>query len=384
MASNGIFTKGAPAHLLDRKCGREQRCQGVQKVGMLTPWLTAFPNTITPLIEEMDSLLGFNLSALIANGPSAELTATENAQPAIMATSLMILRVLQQDFNFDVAKRIDITLGHSMGEFAALVAGGYLSYPDALALVRRRGVVMASLSRHARAEGVEWGMVALVCEEDDALPSLIAAIHDFLGHGSAGAKQDSSQVPAIAQVSIANINSKNQIVLSGSIERIHTLLTHIRQFGGHTPRAVRLAADSPFHSPLMRPAVKEMREMLSRPGHEGGDMVTFPGRFPCVSNVSARPFESLVELKELLARQCVDTIRWWDSVRYVDKREKVRRWVGIGPGLVGRNLVGKEVGLRGSDVKGGGVWGVNEPREVEEIMRALDDTEEVSLGELEG
>ena len=175
---------------------------------------------------------------------------------------------------------------------------------------------------------------------------------------------------------IANINSKNQIVLSGNIEMIKTLMTNVREFSGHDPRAVRLKSDSPFHSPLMRPAVNLMKKMLDGKsrvkGRENEDLVSFPGYMQCISNVSGRPFQSKEELKDLWARQCVETVRWWDSIKYLDQEQHVRRWIGIGPGKVGRNLVGKEVGMRGKDsVKGGGVWGISDPREVEEVLRAL-------------
>lgn len=287
----------------------------------------------------------------------------------------MILRVLEQDFGFRTPDRVDICLGHSLGEFAALVAGGHLRYPDALRMVGRRAEVMARCSRSASraADGGEYGMVALVCEPD-RLTSLIDAIHDFLGHGvSEGGRDDSaSHTPPIEQVMIANVNSKNQIVLSGSIERIGALLVQLRQFGGHDPRAVRLATDSPFHSPLMAEARELMREILE------GTEVLWPGRFPCVSNVSARPFVDTRDLKDLLARQCVETVRWWDSIRWLDQEVGVRRWVGLGPGKVGRNLVGKEVGMRGrDDVRGGGVWGISDPKEVEGVLRGLEETEGV-------
>ena len=120
-----------------------------------------------------------------------------------------------------------------------------------------------------------------------------------------------------------------------------------------------------------------MKTLLHRPGKDGKDLVTFPAAMPCVSNVTARPFTSMEELKDLLARQAVETVLWWDSIKYLDKQEKVRRWIGMGPGKVGRNLVGKEVGMKGA-VKGGGVWGINDPKEVEGIMKALDDTERAS------
>lgn len=343
---------------------------------MATPWLEAFPRTVKPIIEEMDSVLNVPLSRVISDGPNAALTATENSQPAIMATSIMILRVLEQEFGFKTEERVDFTLGHSLGEFAALVAGRYLRFDDALRMVRKRGEVMAKASHDAKLEfGSEVGMIALVCESEEHMQQLIDGIHEFLGLSSPGSKHDSIEdVPPVQQVLIANINSKNQIVLSGSIERIKTLLTHLRQFGGHDPRAVRLNADSPFHSPLMKPAQDMMRKLLNAE-RRGGDIVTFPGAMPCISNVSARPFTSREQLKDLLARQATETVRWWDSVKYLDQEEKVRRWIGIGPGKVGRNLVGKEVGMKGA-VKGGGVWGLTAPHEVEGILKALDETEQ--------
>lgn len=334
-------------------------------------WLEAFPRTCKPFLEEMDETLSMPLSRIIADGPSSTLTATENAQPAIMATSIMILRVLEQEFGFKTSERVDVTLGHSLGEFAALVSSHHLQYLDALKMVRRRAQVMARCSREAsKSEGVAYGMVALVCEPD-RIASLIETIHEFLGYSHPGSHEDSQHhVPPIQQVLIANINSKNQIVLSGNIERINTLLVQLRQFSGHDPRAVRLSTDSPFHSPMMAPAAKVMGEILSN------TEIAFPGWFPCVSNVSGRPFESKSELEDLLSRQCVETVRWWDSIKFLDQEMGVRRWVGIGPGKVGRNLVGKEVGMRGSDtVKGGGVWGVSDPNEVESVLRGLEETE---------
>ena len=345
---------------------------------MIDEWLDSFPRTVKPILEETDSILNYPLTKIIAEGPNANLTATEHAQPAIMATSIIILRVLEQEFGFKTTERVDVTLGHSLGEYAALVAAGNLRYSDSLRMVHKRGQVMARCSKEAcEQDGGEVGMVALVCEAGH-LQSLIDAIYEFLGTSSAGSKSDSNEdLPPVEQVLIANINSKNQIVLSGSIERIKLLLTHLRQFGGHDPRAVRLKADSPFHSPLMKPAADYMRRALSNPSNsKSQDIVTFPGIMPCVSNVTARPFQSSRQLKDLLARQCVETVRWWDSVRYLDQEWKVRRWIGIGPGKVGRNLVGKEVGMKGA-VKGGGVWGVNDPKEVDQIMKALDETENV-------
>ena len=349
--------------------------QGVQRIGMATPWVSTFPRTCIPFLEEMDHILSTPLSKIIAEGPNSTLTATPNAQPAIMATSIMVLRVLEQEFDFDTGKRVDVCLGHSLGEFAALVSSRHIKYEDALRMVTRRADAMARCSKDAtNTEGGEYGMMALVCEPD-RLSSLIDAIHDFLGHGvGEGGRVDSANhTPPIEQVVIANINSKNQIVLSGNIEKIHALLVNLRQFGGHDPRAVKLATDSPFHSQIMAPAATMMRDLLDE------TEINFEqALFPCVSNVSARPFSSVGQLKNLLSRQCVETVRWWDSIRWLDQEEGVRRWVGIGPGKVGRNLVGKEVGMRGKDtIRGGGVWGITEPKEVDVFLRGLEETEGV-------
>ncbi|KAI0189987.1 Adaptor complexes medium subunit family-domain-containing protein [Xylaria flabelliformis] len=355
--------------------------QGVQKVGMLTPWLEAFPRTASEILDEIDSYVGYKLSDIIQNGPGRVLTATPNAQPAIMATSILILRILEREYGFKVAERADVSLGHSLGEFAALVAGGVLEFEDALYMVSRRAEAMAEATRKAREKyGGEYGMVAVVTEPE-YLSALVEAIDDFVGYRSAGTRSESadSRKP-IDQVLIANINSKNQIVLSGSLHKIKELIAHVRQFLGHDPRAVRLNSDSPFHSPIMWPAYYVMRDLVSSKsrvrGREDKDIITFPGLVECVSNVSARPFTSAADVQELLARQCLETVRWWDSIKYLDQEQKVRRWIGIGPGKVGRNLVGKEVGMRGMDtVKGGGVWAITDPIEIDEVLKGLEKTE---------
>ncbi|KAK4643061.1 [acyl-carrier-protein] S-malonyltransferase [Podospora bellae-mahoneyi] len=364
--------------------------QGVQKVGMLTPWLEAFPTTAVPIVEEIDHIVGYRLSEVIANGPSKDLNLTPNAQPAIMATSILILRILEKEFGFKVDERVDFTLGHSLGEFAALVSSGYIEFEDSLHMVQKRAEAMADATRKAQEEyGGEYGMVAIVSEPPH-MQQLIAAIEEFVGYGSEGGKSESAENRSpIEQVLIANVNSKNQIVLSGNIERIKTLVAHVRQFLGHDPRAVRLKSDSPFHSPIMKPAVGVMHRILNGRsrrvrGREGEDIVSWPGLVPCVSNVTARVFGSREEVKDLLARQCLETVQWWGSIKYLDQEEKVRRWVGIGPGKVGRNLVGKEVGMRGKDaVKGGGVWAITDPSEIEEVLRGLEETENLVEEEAE-
>ncbi|KAJ5787424.1 Acyl transferase/acyl hydrolase/lysophospholipase [Penicillium paradoxum] len=323
---------------------------GVQRVGMANAWIEAFPHTAAKVLDEMDSTLGFKLSSIISDGPNSELNMTENSQPAIMAISVLILRILEDE------------------EFSALVAGGSLEFRDALQLVRRRAEIMAQCTRRlTEKSGETFGMVALLCEPEH-LEGLLRAVEEFLGLESPGIETEGShRIPACQQVVVANINSKNQIVLSGSLDRIKILLVQLRQFGGHDPRAVRLKSDSPFHSPAMALAADYMRDAMEKIN------ITFPASVPCVSNVSALPFRSEEDLKDLLSRQCTDTVRWWDSIRYLHQERGVKRWIGIGPGKVGRNLVGKEVGR--VDTKGGGVWAICDPREMSEIMMSLEQTE---------
>lgn len=340
---------------------------GVQRKGMLKPWLEAYPKTCKPFIEEMDSILGVRLSDIIEEGPVSLLDKTENAQPAIMATSVMILRVLEKEYGFETEKRINVTLGHSLGEYAALVAAGYLDFEFALKIVRRRGEVMGECTKKAKEQsGETFGMMALVCEPNQ-LESLISAVNEWLAYDSEGTRDDSSATPAIRQVTLANKNSKNQIVLSGSFQRIRELLTHIREFGGHDPRAVELKSRSAFHSPIMRPAFEYMKKVMTP------EVVHWPGKMPTIANVTGLPFDSADNLRKNLSRQAIDTVLWWDSIKYLHEKAGTKRWLGLGPGKVGRNLVGKEVGATKS--KGGGVWAITDPWEVEETLKGLEETE---------
>lgn len=360
--------------------------QGTQRVGMTSPWLDAFPSTTKHFLDETDSILGTSLSGIITYGPNSTLTATENAQPAIMATSILILRILEQEFGFKLSWHVDVTLGHSLGEFAALVAAGYLSYADALLMVRKRAEIMAECTRSAQSgpDGAAHGMVAVICE-DGHLEDMISATHSFL-YPNSTAGDDYTEPKYVASessdtdkstVSIANINSRNQIVLSGSLPRISALLVHLRHFTGHDPRAVRLNADSAFHNPIMAPAAEYMRTALSStsPSDASNPTVIYPPNLPCISNVSALPFSSAQSVIDLLSRQATETVRWWDSIRYLDQVRGVKRWIGLGPGKVGRNLVGKEVGRVGRMRKGGGVWAVTGPEDMEALMEAIEEVE---------
>lgn len=332
---------------------------------MLEPLLADFPTTVSPLLELLDSTLPTSppLSQILASGPTSALTDTENAQPLILLTSVAIVEVMRQQFGFSAPAHARYFLGHSLGEFTALVAAGHISLADALKLVRRRGEIMAACARRAAVPELdggpgETGMVALVVEAS-RVPSLIKSVEEFMV---------SETLPNDEFLSIGNINSSTQIVLSGHTKAIETCLCHLRKFSGHDPRALRLNVTAPFHSSVMTPAVPVIRRILEQievrwPTEEGAEVV---------SNASARPYGSIGEMRKLVADQAVSTVRWAESIQWLDKERDVGRWIGIGPGRVASNLVGKEV--RGGMGRVFCVEGVS-GKEVEAAVKAIEAAE---------
>ncbi|PWW78632.1 FabD/lysophospholipase-like protein [Tuber magnatum] len=323
--------------------------QGSQKPGMLTPLTKAFPRTVIPLLDQLDIVLP-GLRPVLFHGPSAYLTETPNAQPAILISSLAILRVLEKDFGVDPTK-FDYFFGHSLGEFTALVAAEIISLKDALRLVRQRGMSMAAAT--AKSES-EVGMFALIVEKGQ-VKNLEQQIREFI---------DSEALGDDEFLSVANVNSSTQLVISGHVSAIMNCVGQIRKFKGNDPRAVKLNVSAPFHSGIVAPAVSVVRRML-REIDMNEDNVR-----KVISNVSGRPYRNLIEMRENLSRQCVETVRWKDSIEWLEKQCGVDRWVGIGPGRVQTNLVGQEVkggrssvvAVEGMDVQG-----------MEDAAKALDD-----------
>lgn len=315
---------------------------------MLTPLINAFPRTLAPLLEILDATCP-GLQQTISTGPSQILTHTPNAQPAILFTSIAILRVLEQDFGLATLKFSHL-LGHSLGEFSALVAADVLSLSDALTLVRRRGEAMARCAEDITGE---VGMFAVMVEAA-SLPGLMKSVDDFI---------HSEVLPDDQFLNIANINSSTQIVLSGHVRAVDACLGHLRKFQGNDPRAIRLNVGAPFHSQIMAPAVGVVRNLL-----DGMD-VHGKGHVRVVSNATARPYRDLEEMKRLLAAQAVETVQWKDSIAFLENEAGVTRWFGLGPGKVGRNLIGREV--RGGYKSVLGVDGMD-VGELEKAVRMLD------------
>jgi [acyl-carrier-protein] S-malonyltransferase len=181
---------------------------------MLSTLAETFSSTIKPLLDQLDSTLP-GLRNLLFNGPPVRLTNTPNAQPAVLFTSICILRVLQQNFNLDISK-FDYHLGHSLGEFTALVAADILSLPTALQLVHKRGLAMEAATKSAG----KVGMYALVVGKRQ-LKDLSQHIQEFI---------DSEALADNEFLSIANINSSAQVVVSGHVTAVEKCMCQLRQF----------------------------------------------------------------------------------------------------------------------------------------------------------
>ncbi len=272
--------------------------QGAQAVGMGKDLAEAFPSA-RAVFDEVDAALGEKLSDLIWGGPEETLTLTANAQPALMAVSLAVMRALDAEFGVKATKAVFVA-GHSLGEYSALAAAGTLSVTDAARLLRRRGEAM-----QAAVPVGEGAMAALIGKVDVALAEEIAA---------EGAKT--------APVGVANDNNVGNVVISGTKAGVDAAIAAAKERG---VRAVPLSVSAPFHSQLMAPAAEAMREAL-----EG---VTFNApSVPLVANVTARPVEDSDTIRRLLVQQVTGRVRWRESVEWMATEGRVTRFVEAGAG----------------------------------------------------
>jgi [acyl-carrier-protein] S-malonyltransferase len=215
--------------------------QGSQAVGMGRALAEAFP-TAREVLEEVDDALGQRLSRLMAEGPESELTLTENAQPALMAVSLAVVRVLEREGGFKIADKAACVAGHSLGEYSALAAARAFSLADAARLLKRRGQAMQ------RAVPVGIGaMAALLGLDREAAEEIVAAAR------AAG--------PAEDVLDVANDNAPGQVVVSGHKAAVERAIAIGAEKGAR--RSVLLPVSAPFHCKLMAPAAEVMREALA-------------------------------------------------------------------------------------------------------------------------
>jgi [acyl-carrier-protein] S-malonyltransferase len=271
---------------------------------------------------EADDVLGFELSHLMVEGPEEELTATRNAQPALLAHSVAVHRVVREELG-----PVAFAAGHSLGEFSAHVAAGTLSFRDALLAVRARGELMYR-------SGVERpGAMAAILGLDDA------ALEEVCGRVRSGIC-----VPA-------NFNSAGQVVVSGDVAGVEEGMTLAREAGAK--RALRLNVSGAFHSPLMEPAAAGFEEALAS--------LTFQNpSFPVVSNVTAFPVREGDEARRLLVQQLTSPVRWSSSIATM-LRGGVDRFVELGPGSV-------LCGLNRRNAKGLQCTSLGEPEQIEAFL----------------
>ncbi len=256
--------------------------QGSQAVGMGRQLADAFA-AAREVFEEVDEALSQKLSRLMWDGPEDELTLTENAQPAIMAASLAVIRVLEREGSLDLARHARIVAGHSLGEYSALAAAGALGLSDAARLLKLRGQAMQR-----------------------AVPAGEGAMSALLGIEVADA--EAAAIEAAAQGGIcvvANDNAPGQVVISGTKATVERAGEFAK--GKGAKRAMMLAVSAPFHCPLMQPAADAMRDALSK-------VTIRPPAAPIVANVTASEINEPETIRRLLVEQVTSRVRWRESV----------------------------------------------------------------------
>lgn len=279
--------------------------------------------------DEADALLGFPLTSLCFDGPEEALNDTANTQAAIFATSAAVWKAIQPI----VGGRVRFFAGHSVGQYAALFAAGCLDLSAGLRLVRERGRLMKEAGRRnpggmAAILGLEASRVRIICEQ------VAAAVGE--------------------SVQIANDNSPGQVVVSGTEEALLRTMKQAAATGAK--KVVRLAVSIAAHSALMSQAIAPFRQAVRAVA------LRIPER-PVVSNVSARPLETLDDVAEDLVEQLVSPVRWTDSIRWILGQD-VDGFVEVGPGRVLTGL------LKRID-KGARYWNVAEAKDVVTLVERL-------------
>lgn len=274
--------------------------QGSQVVGMASA-LTQSSQIAKDILSEIDDALEFKLSVLMAEGPAADLQLTENAQPALFASSICTLRVLQDHTGKAIHELCSYVAGHSLGEYSALCAAGSLGIAETASLLRLRGQSMQ------QAVPVGEGAMAALIGADLALAEEIVSVSSDAG-----------------LVQIANDNAYGQIVLSGASSGIDRAMDVAKQKG--LRRVVRLPVSAPFHCQMMAPAANVMSQALA-------DIEFQDAEVPVVQNVTVEPEKSADILRDNLVSQVTSRVRWRETMMYF-KHAAVTDFVELGTGRV--------------------------------------------------
>jgi [acyl-carrier-protein] S-malonyltransferase len=302
--------------------------QGSQAIGMGAELAKAYP-AARAVFDEVDAALSQNLSRLMWEGPEAELTLTQNAQPALMAVSLAAMRALEET-GAGLSNKVAYVAGHSLGEYSALAAAGALSVADAARLLKIRGRAM-----------------------QEAVPVGKGAMAALLGADLAQA-QELAKAAADGEVcEAANDNAPGQVVISGTKSAINRAIGLAPKFGAR--RAVPLPVSAPFHCALMQPAAEAMRGALAEAE------IKVPA-VPLVANVLAAPISDPEEIRARLVEQVTGMVRWRETMLYL-KAKGIGSVYEIGAGRV---LTGIARRFDGIEARSVGI-----PEELEATAAAL-------------
>ncbi|KAF9576981.1 hypothetical protein EC968_000106 [Mortierella alpina] len=294
--------------------------QGSQFVGMGKDLYDTYA-VARQVVDEADEALGGTLKNVMFEGSQEDLTRTENAQPAILTTSIAMLRVLESERGFKIEDTCKHALGHSLGEYSALVATKAVTLRDAVKLVRLRGEAM---TKGVTNKGTT-AMSALVVRPAK-LEALVKAMDEI-----------KATLPAGELAEIANINSSFQVVISGTVRGVDHASRSL-QVQKIAARAVDLPVSAPFHCSLMQPAADAMKEALK-------DIHFKKPVINVISNVTAKPITKVEDISDLLVRQVTGTVQWHTSIGYLRDQENVHDYISLGPGKVLANLLRKEYPL---------------------------------------
>ncbi len=308
--------------------------QGSQAVGMGRELADAFAPA-RHVFEEVDEALKQKLSRLMFEGPEDDLTLTENAQPALMAVSLAIMRTLEQEGGVNLADTAEFVAGHSLGEYSALASAGTFEVAEAARLLRQRGAAMQ------KAVPVGEGAMAAVLGLD---PEDAQAVADAASTSGGGGEICTT----------ANDNAPGQVVLSGHTAAVERAVALAAERGAR--RSIMLPVSAPFHCPLMAPAADVMAEALAK-------VTLQPPQVPVVPNVSAEPTSEPETLRRLLVEQVTAVVRWRESVLAMKERG-VDTLVEVGAGKVLCGLA-RRIDRELSAVP------VGTPAEVEALLKTL-------------
>jgi [acyl-carrier-protein] S-malonyltransferase len=279
--------------------------QGSQAVGMGQALAGAFAEA-RDVFQEVDEALSQHLTKMMFEGSVEDLKLTENAQPALMAVSMAVIRVLDKQGNYRLPEAASFVAGHSLGEYSALCAAGTFSLTDTARLLKKRGQAMQE------AVPVGLGGMAALIGVDMAVAQEIAAEAEM---GPDGKRE---------VCTAANDNAPGQVVISGHMDAVDRVMAIAATKG--FKRSVKLPVSAPFHCSLMQPAADVMQKALS-------DVTMKAPVVPLVANVTAEAVSNAEDIRDLLVQQVTGAVRWRESVLYM-KAQGVEQLVECGAGAV--------------------------------------------------